>query len=227
MEQQPERLTALHDRRTVVRMSSREIAYSGIVRKLRWTLPMLALGILLILMVWPRIQVEIENIRFKVAPIDQKILEQAATETRLLNADFSSVDSEGRPFRILADQAIQQNNDPSKVQMINPNGTLKSDATDSITLRGDRGLFEQDKQYLTLNDNVVMTRSDGSVMNTSVLYMDLKSNEAHTDRPVTIDSPQGRLWAQGMETTGGGALTVFTGPAKVIFNTNPMNKSGT
>jgi len=224
----PERLGALHDRRTTVRLSTREQAYSGIVKKLRWALPVVALGILLILMVWPRIQIELENLRFKAAPIDKKILEQAATENRLLNADFSTVDSKGRPFHILADQAIQMNSDPDKVQMVNPNGTLKISDTETMTLRGDTGSFLQDKQFLTLNNHVVMTRSDGTVMKTELLHMDLAGNNAQTDQPVTIDSPQGQLWARGMTTKDAGRYTVFTGPAKLIINTDtPKKKAGT
>jgi LPS export ABC transporter protein LptC len=144
----------------------------------------------------------------------------------LLNADFSSVDSEGRPFRILADQAIQQNNNPDKIQMVKPNGTLKNSEKESISLKGDIGLFEQDKQFLTLNDNVVMTRSDGTVLNTSVLYMNLADSSAQTDQPLTIEGPQGKIWANGMTTTGGGAKTVFTGPAKLIVNSTTTPKGG-
>jgi lipopolysaccharide export system protein LptC len=223
---QPERLTALNDRRTTVRLTRREQAYSGFVKKLRWALPVLAMGILLVLMVWPRIDSIVENMRFKAPPIDKKALEQAATENRLLNADFSSVDSQGRPYHILADQAVQQNKDPNRVVLIRPNGTLKAGEADTITLKGDHGLFQQDTHYLTLTDNVVMTRSDGSVMKTSVLHMDLSTNSAQTDQPVAIDGPQGSIRAQGMDSRNGGATTVFTGPAKLILNNNGSSLKG-
>jgi len=223
----PQRLEALNERRSSVRMSAQAQAYSIIVKKLRWALPITAMGILLILLVWPRISKELENIRFKVAPIDQKILEQAATQNTLLSADFASVDSKGRPFHILAEQAVQQNDDANTVQLIKPNGTLKSSETETINLSGDTGVYQQDTQYLTLTNNVVMTRTDGSVMKTEKLNMNMQTNSAATDQPITIDGPQGSIAAQGMTSIDGGAKTVFDGPVKLIVHTNTSLKGGT
>lgn len=220
---EPSRLDALADRRRTVRISPTERAYSSFVKKLRWFLPIAALGIVGILMVWPKIQVEIAERRFGPSPLDRAALEQAATENRLLNAQFSSVDAKGRPFSVNAQEAIQENNNPDNIILQNPKGTLKLDSGQTLTAESKHGIYAQTKQHLNLMDDVVLTRSDGTVMTTQILFVDLMTNDSHTDQPVAIDGPQGHLRAQNMNSSGGGAITIFGGPATLTLNAKSTN----
>jgi lipopolysaccharide export system protein LptC len=214
------RFDALEDRRRSVRIPSRHHVYSSLVNRLRWVLPVLVLGIVAALMIWPKIQVEIAERRFAPSPIDRAALERAATENRLLNANFSSIDAKGRPFTLTASEAVQKNNDPDLVVLQKPRGTLKSSDTETMTGEAERGLYAQGKQHLTLTENVVLTRSDGTTMKTEKLFVNMATNDARTDVPVVIEGPQGKLTAQGMDMKNGGASTIFTGPAKLILNSN-------
>jgi len=221
-----QRLGALDDRRRNVRMSTMDRTYSSFVKKLRWILPVFAAIILGMLMVWPKIEMEISERRFAPSTLDKAALQQAATENRLLNADFSSTDSSGRPFTLLATEALQQNENPDAIILQNPNGSLKTSETETLNATSKHGLYAQAAQHLTLNEDVVLTRSDGTTMKTETLFVDLKTQDSKTDAPVVIDGPQGHLTAQGMDMKSGGAVTIFTGPAKLILNnTEPAPKT--
>lgn len=212
------RLEMLDDRRRSVRLAPRDRSHTNRVTRLRLLLPLAALLIIAVLMIWPKIEVEISERRLAPSKLDQASLRQAATQNRLLNANFSSVDSKGRPFTLNSTEAVQQKDNPDNIELTSPRGSIRLDDSDSMTAQANTGLFAQAAQHLTLNDDVVLTRSDGTVMNTQKLFVDLKNNESHTDMPVTVDGPQGHLTAQGMSVKNGGAVTVFPGPAKLILN---------
>ncbi len=218
------RLNALDDRRRNVRIEPHERAYSAYVKRLRRVLPGVALFIVGALLVWPKIQMELNERRFAPSTMDRAALEKAATENKLINANFSSVDSKGRPFTITADQAVQETANPDNVQLENPHGTLKISDTADMTAKSVSGVYAQGKQHLTLLKDVVLTRSDGTTLNTEKLFVDMVSNSSSTDLPVIVDGPQGHLTAQGMDMKNGGEVTVFTGPAKLILQTDTKLK---
>ncbi|NBX66300.1 MAG: LPS export ABC transporter periplasmic protein LptC [Proteobacteria bacterium] len=211
------RLEALRDRRQTVRISLADRAYTAVIRKLRWILPVAALGILAALLVWPKIEMEISEKRFAPTKVDRATLEKAATENRLANAKFSSVDAKGRPFNIRAVEAVQDSKNPDNVNLKTPSGTLKISETIDMTADAKTGVYEQKEQILTLNQDVVLTRTDGTVMKTSVMTVNLMTNDASTDVPVTISGPQGHLEAMAMTMKNSGALTIFKGPAKLVL----------
>lgn len=221
------RLDALNDRRRNVRMSTMDRAYSSFVKKLRWVLPFMAAIILAALMIWPKIEMEISERRFAPSQLDKAALEQAATENRLINANFSSTDSKGRPFTLTATEAVQENDNPDAILLQNPDGTLTTGETEKLNATAKHGVYTQAEQHLILNDDVVLTRTDGTTMKTQTLSVDLMNNAAHTDTPVVIDGPDGTLTAQGMTMKNGGAVTVFAGPAKLILKSkSSINPTG-
>lgn len=215
---QGSRLGALDSRGQGSELSFADRAYSAIVKKLRWVLPVSAACIVMALMIWPKFQTEISQKRFAPSRIDKVALEKAATENRLSNAKFSSLDAKGRPFSIVSSEAVQETKDPDTIQLSAPSGTLRINETETMTAQAKTGTYRQAKQHLTLNDDVVVSRSDGLTMKTAILYVDLMTSDANTDAPVDISGPQGHLTAQGMTMTGGGLKTLFPGPAKLILN---------
>lgn len=214
------RLEALQDRRRTIRVTSTHKTYSSIIKKLRWVLPVLVLTIVAALLVWPKIEIEISQKRFAPAKLDREALQKAATENKLADAKFSSVDAKGRPFTIIAAEAVQDSKNPDIINLIAPSGTLQLNGDASMTAISKTGSYQQKDQLLYLKDDVVFTRSDGTAMKTSVMYIDLMANTARTNQPVIIDGPQGTLKAQAMDMQNGGAVTIFKGPATLRLHTN-------
>jgi len=221
------RFNALHDHSKGEGLSRSDKAYSGFVTKLRWILPISAVVIVTILMIWPKIQIEISQNRFAPAPVDRAALEKAAAENRLANAKFSSIDGKGRPFSITAAEAVQDSKTPDNVILQTPSGTLKMNGDVTMTANAKGGIYQQEKQVLELNENVVLTRSDGTTLQTQTMLIDLATSNVSASTPVEIDGPQGHLTAQSMTMTNGGATTIFKGPVKLILKTgNSINPKG-
>ena len=213
------RLRALDPASGVVRLSLTDRAYSAIVKKLRWVLPVAAMGIVASLMLWPRLQDEFARNRFEPAKVDRADIEKAATENTLKDAMFSSVDSKGRPFSIIADEARSDAQNPDLILLARPRGSLKLDSGLSMSTRAATGTYAQKNQVLDLAGKVEVQRSDGTIMKSDTLQVDLMSNDAQTQTPVSVTGPDGTLDATGMKTSNGGANVVFTGPAKLVLKT--------
>lgn len=202
---------------------------SAIVRKLRWILPVAAAGILAALMVWPKIEIELSEKRFEPVKIDRATLEKAAHENRLTDATFSSLDSAGRPFSILAAQAVQDSVYPDRITLDTPRGTLTLGPGDDLSAHAESGLYLQKDQILNLAGGVVITRSDGTVMNAPTMIVNLLTHDAHTRDAVSIKGPQGTLSAaSGMLMREDGAVTIFGGPIVLtLLPRNSINPKGT
>lgn len=193
--------------------------YTSYVRKLRLALPLIVIMLVAVLLLWPKLKFEIK-IPDVPSSINKTDLEQAATENRLLQAEYFAVDSEGRPFKIRAIEAIQEKQNPDGVLLRAPVGALDMQDGTVLSIRSEHGLYEQEKKRLTLMDNVVMTRNDGSEMRTRSLFIDIANGIAETTTPVEGETPEGTIKARGMLITGRGALTVFKGPATLVLTTN-------
>ncbi len=193
--------------------------YTNYVRKLRLALPLMVIALVAVLLLWPKLKFDIKMPDVP-SSINKADLEQAATENRLLQAEYTAVDSEGRPFKIRAAEAIQEKQNPDGVLLRLPVGALDMQDGSILGIRSAHGLYEQEKRRLTLMDNVVMTRNDGSEMRTRSLFVDIANGVAETTNPVEGETPEGTIKAQGMVITGRGALTVFKGPATLVLTTD-------
>ncbi|MBU6234265.1 MAG: LPS export ABC transporter periplasmic protein LptC [Alphaproteobacteria bacterium] len=226
-EQEEGRLNALDDRRRTVRLTSADRTYSSFIKRLRWFLPVAALAIVAALMIWPKVETELSQSRFSPQKLDKATIEKAMAENRLENAKFSSVDGKGRPFTIVSSVAVQDTKNPDIINLSAPSGTLQTNETEKMTAVSDNGVYQQKDQHLTLQNNVVLSRADGTVMKTDILYVNLATSDARTDKPVRIEGPQGTLDAQAMDMRGGGAITIFKGPAKLVLQSgNSINPKG-
>lgn len=216
---QQKRLKALDDHGRATQLTVADRLYSGLIKKLRWALPILALLIVALLLIWPKIENELTLRRFAAPKIDQAVIERATAENRLENAKFSSVDAKGRPFTINSKTAVQDNINPDIIHLESPAGIIRQANGENIKATAERGTYRQKDQILDLESAVVVAQSDGTVMETAVMTVNLSTNDIYTDTPVTIDGPQGRIEAKGMDIRNDGLTTVFKGPAKLVINT--------
>jgi lipopolysaccharide export system protein LptC len=209
------RLDALQNTNDSAKFSIATRAYSAFVKKLRIALPVSVLVIVTILLIWPKIEIELSQQRFAPVKTDTATLEKAARENRLSDAKFSSVDAKGRPFTISAAQAFQDNTNSDVVQLTTPQGSIQTSDTQDMQAKAATGVYLQKDQILELRDDVVITRSDGTIIKTATLKIDLKLNDLSTQSAITITSPQGDLQAANMTSKNNGAVTIFGGPVRL------------
>lgn len=93
--------------------------YSKTIRALRLALPIIALILLGVILIWPNLD---KTNDFIIEEQTTPTLQNATNE--LLNPRFESVDKNGNPYRILATKAVQSPQNDSFVLLENPTGDI-------------------------------------------------------------------------------------------------------
>ncbi|PCH99736.1 MAG: LPS export ABC transporter periplasmic protein LptC [Alphaproteobacteria bacterium] len=190
------------------------VVYSSLVRVLKIFLPLAAIAIIGVLLIWPQLAA-IQSVPLNKADI--QALKQAETENRLLNPVFNTNDESGRPIIITATEAIQRRSDENSIELIAPSATLK-DTDRSTTLNADNGHYDQLNKIIELHNNVIVRDTANNILETEQLTADIGNNSAHNDVPTTLTTPNGVITGQGgVIIENNGAKTTFKGPAKAVI----------
>lgn len=190
-------------------------AYSGIIRSLRFILPIFALILTVIVVTWEEGGRSVEPLkRAEVMP------ESENTQNELLKPVFNSVDDKNQPYTVTADRAVQSRGNPDIVELEKPVADLKMNDGTVISGDANTGLYEQKSQKLNLEGNVHVRNSDGVTLSTEELRIDMVQQKTYSGRDVLVESPDGTIHATGLEGDVSRGSLIFTGPAKVILYSN-------
>ena len=192
--------------------------YSKFIKKVQFGLPLLALLLIALIIGWNNFEGD------KIVPIKQEDVQpqikQEIGKNELVNPRFESMDEKGQPFTITANRALQEDGEKGEMLLDSPKGTMNLNSGEIITLSAQKGAYHQIQQYLDLNDNVVLTHSDGYNLKTRILHVDLQDNKAWSKQPVRVTGPEGEINAVGMTATSQDKKIVFKGPAKMTIQTD-------
>lgn len=188
--------------------------YSRFIQFLKILLPLLVLGIIGLLILWPQIS------RVETVPLnrdDLSALRRAETENRLLNPVFNTLDNEGRPFSITAESARQNRDDQDSVFLSRP--TAEMHHNDGIFyLQAITGQYKQNDEVLILSDGVLLKDSKDNTLQTDKLVTSITNNTAQSVGPAKLTTKQGTIEGQSVVIDQQKQTTVFQGPAKAVIN---------
>lgn len=180
------------------------------VAALRVVLPVLALLVLGIVLLWP------------VAASRQIItLPMTSTEPQLAMEQprFSGTDDQDRPFSLAAARAVQHPDnlliidlESLQAQMMMLDGT-------PVTGTAQMGRFDQDKKRLWLAGAVeVLQPSRGYKFDTNEMFVDFNQRAVWGDKPARLTGAFGLIEGQGFRVYDGGKVMLFTGQSRAILN---------
>lgn len=186
--------------------------YSSFVRKLRLILPLIAIGMTVIILTW-------DEAGQRIAPLKkEEVLPQSREiQNELLKPVFNSIDEKQQPYTVTADRATQGRDNPDIVELAKPVATLQQNDGTKLDADATSGLYEQKSQKLNLEGDVHLRHSDGTVLTTEELRVDLATQKAYSGRDVRVENKSGTIDATGLEGDAEGGTLIFTGPAKVIL----------
>ena len=197
--------------------------YSGFIRKVQFTLPILAVILVIIIFNWNKF----ESGSDKIVPIKEEDVQpqirQEIGKNELINPRFESMDEKGQPYVLTADKAIQEDGEKGDMFLETPHGKMTLKSGKVLTLQAVNGTYNQIEQYLDLNENVILTHSDGYDLKTRILHVDLNENKAWSDQPVTVVGPQGAIAALGITAKSDDETVIFDGPATMTIKTETEN----
>ena len=182
-----------------------------VIALIKFSLPALALLLLVTLAAWPEIDRLRDNGRLSYDSVSRD-----AGGATLSNVRYRSVDDHGRPYTLTA--ATAQQVDDDRINLV----TLKGDITLAdgtwLMLQSQRGVYLKHSDQLDLSGHVVLYRDDGTTVTTASASVDLKSGAAAGAEPTHAEGPFGTLDAQGFTLTDKGAAIQFAGPAHLVLN---------
>ena len=193
------------------RMTGLNRRYSAFVKSLRFILPLAAVAMTVIVITWDEGK-NIEPMKKEdLIPSSQNI------QNELIAPVFNSVDSKEQPFNVSADRAVQNRQNPDLVELDKPVADLTTTNGARIDADAATGLYEQKTQKLNLSGNVRLKHSDGYTLSSEEMRIDLATQKAFSGRDVHVEGPDGTLDATGLEGDANAGTLIFTGPAKIIF----------
>ena len=189
--------------------------YSRFVRSLKFIFPLIALGFIGLLILWPQLS------KIEMAPLSQndlQALKSAKTQNTLLNPTYNTVDANNRPVEIHAGEARQNKNKQNEVFLDKPNAKLNDNAN-ILELRADKGIYNQDTKILNLNQAVVIKDSENNVLETENLIANINTNKATSTGAAKLTTNQGVITStNGVIIDQQNQTTIFQGPAKAVIN---------
>jgi lipopolysaccharide export system protein LptC len=174
-------------------------------------LPVLAIGLLASVGLWPEISRNGEQTR-----LSYHVGVVTPQGGELSQARYNGLDEHGQPYTVTADKARQVGAD--RYDLTGPVGDLTTTSGSWLQVRADDGVYMQIVGMLDLSGEVVLYRDDGTVLRTDAATIDVKSGSATSAEMTHVEGPFGTLDAQGFTATDNGQLIRFVGPGRLVLN---------
>lgn len=185
--------------------------YSRFVRAMRLLLPLVAVGIVGIVVSWPRVEERL------APPPEAGPAPQAIGQNELINPRFESQDDKERPFTVTAARAVQSSANPDVVFLEAPVGEMTLRDGAGLHLRAVKGAYDQRHENLVLEGDVTLRHAQGYEIATQKLRLDMGPQTAWSDQEIVGAGPAGTLHATGVKADMAAGTVVFTGPAKLVL----------
>lgn len=197
--------------------AGRTVGYSNFVGIMRYGLPLVALLLLGLVVVWPLVTGREEG--FRITFSDASGLDGSL---RMVNARYLGVDDRNQPYTVTAAEASQtEPNSPLvKLQDISADVFIDDGKGQWLALTAREGLYERDARLLDLAGDVSIFSDQGHEFHTDRAHVDLGARIADGDALVKGQGPLGLLEAgnfyvdddkQIMLFGGGVKMTIFPG----------------
>jgi len=191
-------------------------SYSRFVAAAKRLLPLLALGLLVLVAVWPRLDIRLD--RLAAIP---KVDPRQAHDLRMLNARYTGVDRENRPYVLTADAAEQLSNDiDDLIGLEGPRADLTTADGGWFETSSYTGTYQPQSKTLNLFGNVALFADRGDEFHSDSARVDLAHSTAQGDEPVTGQGPFGHVTAAGFRILDHGATIIFTGHTDLYLEPN-------
>lgn len=191
--------------------------YSRFVGLMKVALPIAAGILMLMVVIWPQIEEESEGFRLGIS----SVLPGGAGGQRIVSARFNGIDSDGRPYTVTADSAVQaeanEDGDAPPVLLESPKADMTLGNGAWIALSADDGAYHKQTETLDLEGNVSGFHDDGYEIRTTRAQIDLGAGAASGSAPVAGHGPLGEIKGEGFRLTDGGKRIVFTGKSQLTI----------
>lgn len=181
--------------------------YSRFVSLAKRILPAVAGTLLLLVAAWPRLEGALERVHFSLPRIDLR----EAQDLRMVQARYSGVDRQNRPFVVTAEVARQNPNADDLISLEGPKGDMTTRNGSWFEVTGYTGVYQPQTQLLDLFGDVQLFQDKGNEFRTDSAHVEMASGNAEGQEPVEGQGPFGHITGQGFRILDHGDTIIFTG----------------
>ncbi|PIW26554.1 MAG: LPS export ABC transporter periplasmic protein LptC [Rhodospirillales bacterium CG15_BIG_FIL_POST_REV_8_21_14_020_66_15] len=190
-------------------------SYSGFVQVAKVMLPVAAVGLIALVILWPHLRTEDLRFRIGFAAIKSNV----DGDPNLLNPRYVGTDNDNQPYAVTADIAKKLDGEGLDVriglELPKADITLKDGTW--LVLTAENGIYARRDKTLDLAGSVNLFHDSGYEFRTEKATVDLARGVAHGEVPVKGQGPFGTLQAEGFRLLNKGRTLVFTGKSKMVL----------
>lgn len=185
-----------------------------VIGVLKRALPVAALAVLSLIVLWPEITGSDERLRVAYRKPTAGVTDSA----RLVEPRYLGRDERSRPYALTADLA-EQPPGSAIVDLVRPRGDVTLEDGSWVLLEARAGRFDRERRVLDLSGEVALFHDAGYEIRTDRARIDLGAGRAEGDDPVAAQGPAGTLDAIGFRLEERGSVAIFPGPARMVLVT--------
>jgi lipopolysaccharide export system protein LptC len=190
--------------------------YSRFVGLAKRILPVVAVILLLIIGTWPKLWPLVSPRPGPEIGLP-KLDPREAKDLRMVNAHYTGVDRQNRPFVITAEVARQNSSVDQLIALEGPKGDLTTASGGWFELTAYSGTYQPDGQLLELFGNVQLFQDKGNEFATDSAHIDVAKGTAEGNEAVTGQGPFGQVTGEGFRILERGDIIIFTGHAHLVL----------
>lgn len=187
--------------------------YSSFVSMMKLVLPIVAVLLIVLVVIWPHIAVD--DLRFRLG--FSSLVTDQHEEPSMINPRYFGVDKDNQPFSVAADMAKNILDDTGNLDLEMPKADITLDDGTWLVLTAQTGIYQRLSQSLDLTGSVNLYHDNGYEFRTESASVDLKTGSALGDKPVTGQGTFGVIEGQGFRFIDKGKTVYFTGKSKLIM----------
>jgi len=198
-------------------------SYSGFVQVAKVMLPVAAVVLIGLVVLWPHLRTEDLRFRIGFAALKSNI----DGDPNLLNPRYVGTDDDNQPYAVTADIAKKLDGEGQAVriglELPKADITLKDGTW--LVLTAENGVYAREQKTLDLAGSVNLFHDSGYEFRTEKALVDLSKGVAEGSVPVRGQGPFGTLdAAEGFRLLNKGRTIVFLGKSKMVLQ--PGAKAG-
>ncbi|MFZ5790123.1 MAG: LPS export ABC transporter periplasmic protein LptC [Pseudomonadota bacterium] len=187
--------------------------YSRFVTVMKFLLPTLAAGLIVLLAIWSQIRIEDGRFRIGVADVPPTQIDRLS----MISPRFEGIDDRNRPFTVTAEEASQVKDDEDLIDLVRPQADMTLENGTWIALSAEHGRFQRSTRQLQLVGQVSLFQDQGYELHAESVAIDFSAGSAVSDTPVHGQGPSGDLAGEGLKLTEKGQIIELTGKSRVTL----------
>jgi lipopolysaccharide export system protein LptC len=187
--------------------------YSRFVALMKIVLPATAVGLVLLVLLWPRFNAQEQRFTIPKVVVKPEDLENL----KMQQPRFVGVDQQDQPFTVTARLATQAASGSALTELDEPKGDISLKDGSWIAVEASHGVYDKQGETLDLTGTVTLFHDRGYELHTEHARVSFAPGTAAGDKPVRGQGPDVELSGAGFRLEGKGTRIFLTGESRVVL----------